>query len=83
MWYRVQVKRQAFSAWEDIHGGTDLDQAIAVASQAKSSGSTLTVVPAFRASAKYVERTDNLNPLCPAKQTFFRVSILQPSSASC
>jgi hypothetical protein len=38
MWYRVQVKRQAFSAWEDIHGGTDLDQAIAFASQAKSSG---------------------------------------------
>ena len=38
MWYRVQVKRHSFSAWEDIHGGTDFDQAIAVASQAKSSG---------------------------------------------
>jgi hypothetical protein len=38
MWYRVQVKRHAFSAWEDIHGGMDLDWAIAVASSAKSDG---------------------------------------------
>ncbi len=38
MWYRVQVKRHAFSAWEDIHGGMDLDLAIAVASSAKSDG---------------------------------------------
>jgi hypothetical protein len=38
MWYRVQVKRHAFSAWEDIHGGMDLDWAIAVAARAKSDG---------------------------------------------
>ena len=38
MWYRVQVKRQASSAWEDIHGGMDLDWAIAVAARAKSDG---------------------------------------------
>ena len=38
MWYRVQVKRQAFSAWEDIHGRMDLDWAIAVAARAKSDG---------------------------------------------
>ena len=38
MWYGVQVKRQAFSAWEDIHGGMDLDWAIAVAARAKSDG---------------------------------------------
>ena len=36
MWYRVQVKRHSFSAWEDIHGGMDLDWAIAVAARAKS-----------------------------------------------
>ncbi len=38
MWYRVQVKRHAFCAWEDIHGGMDLDWAIAVASSAKLDG---------------------------------------------
>ena len=38
MWYRVQVKRHSFSAWEDIHGGMDLDWAIAVAARAKSDG---------------------------------------------
>ena len=38
MWYRVQVKRHSFSAWEDIHGGMDLDRAIAVAARAKSDG---------------------------------------------
>ena len=36
--YRVQVKRHSSSAWEDIHGGMDLDQAIAVAAKAKSDG---------------------------------------------
>ena len=35
MWYGVQVKRQAFSAWENIHGGMDLDWAISVAASAK------------------------------------------------
>jgi hypothetical protein len=35
MWYGVQVKRQAFSAWEYIHVGMDLDWAIAVASSVK------------------------------------------------
>ena len=38
MWYRVQVKRHSFSAWEDIHGGMDLDWAISVAARAKSDG---------------------------------------------
>jgi hypothetical protein len=38
MWYRVQVKRYAFSAWEDIHGGMDLDWAIALAAKSKSEG---------------------------------------------
>lgn len=38
MWYGVQVKRQAFSAWEYIHVGMDLDWAIAVASSAKLDG---------------------------------------------
>ena len=36
MWYRVQVKRHSFSAWEDIHGGMDLDWAFAVAAKAKT-----------------------------------------------
>jgi hypothetical protein len=38
MWYRVQVKRHAFCAWEDIHGGMDLDWAISVEASAKSDG---------------------------------------------